>query len=502
MRHPIRSICALVAVGSIAFQAGVFVAADEASTSARFERAKQSGPQLVAFLKEMPKGADLHNHASGAVYAETRLDAAIDSDLYFDPKTSTFSTQQTEGAVPAKQLLTELALAAQYLNATSMRGNYPAVRDGHDHFFNTFDLFGVPSAVLNSDVALAGVIARNEAQNVQYMELMTGTAPGDAVQAAMSDPPPIEDMQKALETMRARLPAFLEASRRFLDRRDSELAKLVGVDPPITGVDGPINIRYIFSVYRLSPNPSFFAQMACGMALVQSDPRIVAVNILAPEDDVMARRNFDTQMKIIDFLWPRFGKPDLTLHAGELTLEYSPVEPMRSRIRKSIELGHARRIGHGVSIAWEDDLPELLEKMREQGIAVEVCLTSNDGILRVSGDRHPFNLYRESGVPITINTDDEGVNRSNLTMEFVRAVRTYDLSYKDVKELVRNSIEYSFLPGASLYRNRNYSDPSPEFGGVRDSQWVPSGRAREMMADSQKLTVQVRLERAFAEFEN
>jgi hypothetical protein len=250
------------------------------------------------------------------------------------------------------------------------------------------------------------------------------------------------------------------------------------------------------------PLDAFFAQMACGMALQKNDPRIVAVNIAAPEDEGTARRDFDAQMRIIDFLWRRLGHPDLTLHAGELTLAISPVEDMRCRIRRTIEVGHARRIGHGVSVAWEDDLPGLLAEMRDRRIAVEICLTSNDGILGVKGADHPFNLYRSAGVPVTLNTDDEGVNRSNLTNEFVRAVEDYGLSYDEVKDLARNSLEYSFLPGVSLYIDGRYERLHPAFRDVRRLHWAPDERARALLRASEKLSEEVRLERALVAFEN
>ena len=68
-------------------------------------------------------------------------------------------------------------------------------------------------------------------------------------------------------------------------------------------------------------------------------------DLLAPEDHPFARTHFDTQMRLIDFLWKSFGHPNITLHAGELTLDISPLEAMQSRIRRSVEAGHARRIG-------------------------------------------------------------------------------------------------------------------------------------------------------------
>jgi hypothetical protein len=55
------------------------------------------------------------------------------------------------------------------------------------------------------------------------------------------------------------------------------------------------------------------------------------------------------------------------------------------------------------------------------------------------------------GVPVALSTDDEGVSRIDLTREYVRAVETYALTYADLKELVRNSLEYSFLGGGSLW---------------------------------------------------
>jgi hypothetical protein len=43
----------------------------ERRTARYFESLRKSPPQMYAFLKQMPKGGDLHNHLSGAVYAES-----------------------------------------------------------------------------------------------------------------------------------------------------------------------------------------------------------------------------------------------------------------------------------------------------------------------------------------------------------------------------------------------------------------------------------------------
>lgn len=121
-------------------------------------------------------------------------------------------------------------------------------------------------------------------------------------------------------------------------------------------------------------------------------------------------------------------------------------------VRLAVEVAHAERIGHGVDIMYEDHPYDLLKEMAVKHILVEVNLTSNDAILGVSGKVHSFPIYRKFGVPVELSTDEEGVSRIDITHEFVRAVETYALRYADLKQIVRASLEHSFLPGASLWR--------------------------------------------------
>ena len=194
---------------------------------------------------------------------------------------------------------------------------------------------------------------------------------------------------------------------------------------------------------------------------MRADKRIVGLNIVAPEDHPQARRDFDTQMKMLDFLWRKFDKPNITLHAGELTLLLSPVESMWGRDRASIDQGHAHRIGQGISVGWEQDLPGLLAQMRRDGFLVEINLSSNESILGVEGQAHPLPMYLRTDVPVCITTDDEGVSRSNLTVEYVKAVERYNLDYATLKQISRNCLEYSFLPGRVSTRGETTSAVAP-----------------------------------------
>ena len=497
MRLRLTLYCALIAM-----TLATLACADERSTARRFEAAKKDEPSLVAFLKAMPKGGDLHVHVGGALYAEYALDNALRNKMYYEPSTNQFYPDDKPGRVPARKLLEGQAGEdlERFLDGASMRGFRPGGDSGHDHFFRAFDIFGSAQDGFTEEDSEAEIISRARGQNEQYLELMARVGPNEAY-ALLKNPPSVDDPAAALEKLMPKLDQFVKLCSAHLDARDIALANRIGTPPPLTGAQGPVTVRYIVAASRLSDDSDFFARLAAGMALIGADKRVVGINILAPEDHPFARTHFDTQMRLIDFLWNKFGHPEITLHAGELTPTISPMEVMRSRIRSSIQTGHAKRIGHGVSIAWEDDLPGLFSNMKRDGVAIEICLTSNDAILGVSGDRHPFNLYRKAGIPMSLNTDDEGINRSNLTMEFVRAAKTYNLSYSDVKELVRNSLEYAFAPGESVFQNHSYRKLRPEFKQIHQLGWKPSSQAQKLMDNSDKMQVQVRLEQAIAAFE-
>ncbi|SHM37699.1 hypothetical protein [Ruminococcus flavefaciens] len=75
--------------------------------------------------------------------------------------------------------------------------------------------------------------------------------------------------------------------------------------------------------------------------------------------------------------------------------------------------------------------------MKENNIPIEINLTSNEFILGVKGDSHPFTIYKESGVPIIISTDDPGILRTSITEEYALAAYRYDLDYETIKGIVK-----------------------------------------------------------------
>jgi adenosine deaminase len=223
--------------------------------------------------------------------------------------------------------------------------------------------------------------------------------------------------------------------------------------------------------------------------MVEADHRFVGVNIAQPEDGPVSLRDYGLHMRILAFLKSRYPKVPMSLHAGELTLGLTPPRDLRFHIRDAVDVAGARRIGHGVDIAYEEGAVPLLARMARERIAVEINLTSNDVILGVKGAQHPLALYRAAGVPVVLSTDDPGVSRGDLTQEYMRAVTEQGLQYTDLRQISRDSLTYSFLEGESL---------SPACANARRT---PSRACGELLQRSAKAREQWRLEQALVRFE-
>jgi hypothetical protein len=288
--------------------------------------------------------------------------------------------------------------------------------------------------------------------------------------------------------VRARLDADLARQRELLR---------CGSERPDPGC--AVEIRHLYQVLRGVPKLRVFGQILLGFELTKADPRFVGFNLVMPEDWSVSMRDFDLQMRMIETLRRHYPEARLTLHAGELAMGLVPPEGLRGHIRASVVRAGASRIGHGVANAHEDDALGLLKAMARRRVLVEVCLTSNDVILGVRGADHPLSVYRKFGVPVALATDDEGVSRSDMTHEYLRAVTAQGLGYRDLKTMARASLEHSFLPGASLWARP----------GVRSAACRADDPARErpskgcaaLLEGSERARQEWRLEKELARFE-
>ncbi|HXG77920.1 MAG TPA: adenosine deaminase [Methyloceanibacter sp.] len=466
---------------------------------------------LYVFLKRMPKGADLHSHLHSAVYAETLIRNAVEDGLCVDPVVRAFTKPTSveengpacgKTAVPAAKAYEDMALYNDLIEAFSMRDFVPSESEsGRDHFFGAFSKFaGVDAS--HTGEWLDEVANRAARQNMQYLELMA-VPPWNRLNTVTKEIAYREDLGALRdELLRKGLAEDVAAARVFWDTAETKRNELGKCGQAHEAPGCKVELRYIFEVFRNTPKELVFAQALLGFELALSDPRIVAVSLVGEEDAHGAMTDYAEHMRMVGFLRNVYPRVHVSLHAGELAPGLVPPEGLCCHIRLAVEQARAKRIGHGVDIMHEDEPYDLLRNMADKGVLVEINLTSNDMILGVRGKHHPFLTYRQFGVPVALATDDAGIERIDLTHEFVRAVSTYGLTYADLKELVRNSLEHSFLPGKSLWDGKGgYLRFAPACARDVPDGKEPSPGCAGALAASEKAAQQWELERRFKAFE-
>ncbi len=484
--------------------------ASERRTELGLEVARKDPLALRAFLVTMPKGADLHNHLSGAVYAESFIRAAAEDNLCVDTSSNSFARPQSmsdstppqpvcgDGKVPAAQAFKDQHLYDALVDSFSMRGFVPTPGvTGHDHFFDTFGKFGGTDP-RHTGEWLDEVATRADGQNEQYLELMSNPT-ASHLSAIVKEVGWRDDFKQLRDELLAHgLRADVPPAHAYWDRAEATRRQRehCGASDELPACR--VQERYVFQVSRGNPKEMVFAQALLGFEIASSDPRVVAINFVQGEDGYTSMSDYALQMRMVGFLHGLYPKVHISLHAGELAPGLVPPNGLCCHIRLAVEEAHAERIGHGVDVMYEDHPHELLKEMSAKHVMVEVNLTSNDVILGISGKDHPFPIYRQFHVPVAFSTDDEGVSRIDLTHEYVRAVQTYGLSYGDLKQMVRTSLEHSFLPGASLWSEpdvfaRFVRPCSGDASGVEK----PSSSCAGFLKSSERAQQQWELERRF-----
>src|ERR1044072_4705619 len=141
--------------------------AAEQKTASYFESIRKSPPKQMAFLLKMPKGADLHNHLSGSIYAERYIEWAAEKGLCINTTTMTLTVPSSPSKcdpaqTPANTALTNSVLYRQMIDAWSMRNWQLSEQSGHDHFFDAFGRFG--AATYNNNARMLAEAVKSAAR--------------------------------------------------------------------------------------------------------------------------------------------------------------------------------------------------------------------------------------------------------------------------------------------------------------------------------------------------
>jgi hypothetical protein len=473
--------------------------ADEARTARYFDSIADAPPLRAAFLHAMPKGGELHVHLTGAIYAEHYIAWAIEDGLCVHRATLSLAPapcDPAQGTEPASILTTDRALRGAMIDSLSMRNHSDARDASHDHFFATFAKFNAATRGRLGDM-IAEYASRLGAERTFYVEIMTSPGQGDARELGTAAGWTTDWNDLRARLMTPEMDTLVARARERLDEAEARKRELLHCGTAQADPGCGVTVRYIAQVIRVFPREQVFAQVLFATLLIKADPRVVGLNLVAPEDDPVTLRDYTDQMRMVGFLTDTGRGANVALHAGEVALGLVPPEDLRFHMRQAVELAGAKRIGHGTGVAWEDDSTGLLNTMAQRKIAIEINPTSSEQILGLKGKDHPFPVYRRMGVPIVLGTDDPGVSRIDLSHEYQRIAQDYGLGYRDLKGFARNALEYSFLPGQSLWLGGARTGPCA--GDAPSSQ--PSAACRAFLDANEKAREQWRLETEFARFE-
>lgn len=443
------------------------------SIDAYFEKIRTSRAALTAFFSQMPKGGDLHNHLTGAIYAESFLNFAIDQKLWVNLKTLALSARepadqlQRPGTGNGSSTNTDYvridtfctkgdypALKQRLIQDWSKKDFYPGLAAPDQHFFDAFGKFPNVKGWDDAHRALMQLRQRALAENVRYLEVMIWSCPSDfpvtsveqyntvlRTEAAAKDTNSLyQTLQSMYNTMQA------EAAKNAQTFSD-ELSAMhqQGLD------DSSFTMRYQLALRRESSPMDIFKALMASFKAADLNPLIGGINFVNREDGELSMQDYYLHMLMFRFMHRKFPAVPFSLHAGELTLGLVRPEDLTWHINDAVYVAGANRIGHGVDMAYERNSRSLLQYMSRSKTAIEINLSSNEFILGVRDDAHPIQLYAENKVPIVISTDDPGVLRTNLTEQFVLlAMRYRQFRYADIRRFVLNSIEYSFIRDARL----------------------------------------------------
>src|SRR5581483_5531577 len=205
-------------------------ATPEQRTGRYLESVRRQPSLLLAFMREMPKGGDLHNHLTGAIYAESFIRWAAEDGLCVDTKTFQLSEGgcDEEGKAQAKAALEDPVLYRQMVDAYSMRDWSSARESGHDHFFDTFFKF----------------------------DRATRDHVGDMLAEAAA--------QAAEDLLGSGLEEVVAAGKRNLDEFEARMREDLHCGKPNAEPGCGVTVRYLYQVLRGLTPQQVFAQILTG----------------------------------------------------------------------------------------------------------------------------------------------------------------------------------------------------------------------------------------------
>jgi adenosine deaminase len=494
-----------------------------------------TAPLLESFCQGIP-GVELHIHADGALWAERIWEFLKKKNFYLTLNPFLFHPEFREGSLSMDKWANEHYFTL-FRSMVTLKGALPnastemAPNGDFVGFFGKFKVIEDIRQHMSTDEQLLPVFRDWYQMGGVYQELMIELPTPKVNPDFIKQLPSIEELKgsskekldevfkKAEEELNEWIKAYVKTYNDEISKADEiirgklkeelkkELEEGENLEEPITSPKSPLHTKFIIQIMRTQNIATFVAECLGAAALLKEFPKkFVGINIVGPEHTEEAKVAYRVQQKLFSYLYsraPSDSKPKFTLHAGELSATATTHDVMRDRIRNTALKPYAGRIGHACCLGSDKDPEELLSRIRH----IEVCLSSNKHTLGMGTKKtHPFPLILSSGVPFTICTDDPGPLRTNKKIEFMFAIKEFDMNWEQIVRSLRDGLEFSFLDGISIWKNSSkegerYQELHPPFSNLYEPHWNPSLEVQEILNLSEKAVVQIRLEKKLMAFE-
>jgi len=226
--------------------------------------------------------------------------------------------------------------------------------------------------------------------------------------------------------------------------KQSNIYQTIGTIDSFDISDNNFTTKFLLTIDRTLGPYLFFELVYYASNIVKKSSSVVDINIVNREDNKNSLFYNNIQMKIIKYFKDLY-KIKISLHSGELTHRLTRLENL-NHISTAIEISD--RIGHGVDIIYEPNPLNIINKMRNEKIAVEINLLSNDFLLGVKPSDNPVRVYLKHKVPVVISSDDPGIFLTTLSEQYYLLTKNFNLTFLELKNIIYNGINYSFLDEA------------------------------------------------------
>lgn len=143
----------------------------------------------------------------------------------------------------------------------------------------------------------------------------------------------------------------------------------------------------------------------------------------------------------------REGGLGITVHAGEMAGPES--------VADALDSAGPSRIGHGLHLVADCEVVDgeirrlgtIASRVRDEGVLLEVCVTSNSCLGTPVAD-HPVRMYRDAGFRLSVNPDDRAITTTTVAREYELWRSVHGFTAAEFRDINLQAVEAAFCDDA------------------------------------------------------